>query len=378
MALPLPRCTRSPVRTLPRRPSTPCASSHVSFALAAVAKLEQQVARRAIICLQEVSRTWGARLHVYFRERGYTLLASHYDGAFSGYMGVAIAVPLDAYEMLDADVTRISDVKKWQREPPPSAVRKFLDAVAAVPAGALDGAWEGLLRAVPRNVKSSLISAAQKFRAARRDDREIATGKPFADPWPASRRRLNTAVSARVRDREGGARLAVTTYHMPCLFLQPQVMTIHAALAAQHARAFAGDDPHVLCGDFNFKPHEGLPPIPCYRLLTTGAIDERHEGYPTPPSWEPWRPVVEPLVSAYAEAAGEEPLFTNYVTFPDGSEFCETLDYIFHSGGDMACVGVLPTPETRHDCGPLPSVDEPSDHLMIGATLRVPVPTGQK
>lgn len=42
-------------------------------------------------------------------------------------------------------------------------------------------------------------------------------------------------VSLRLRERGSGAVLSVSTYHMPCMFELPRVMTIHAALAAQHA-----------------------------------------------------------------------------------------------------------------------------------------------
>ena len=56
---------------------------------------------------------------------------------------------------------------------------------------------------------------------------------------------------------------------MPCLFgsdAKVQVMTVHAALAAQRASAFAAGDPFILAGDFNLTP-DSAP----YRLLTTGV-----------------------------------------------------------------------------------------------------------
>jgi hypothetical protein len=46
------------------------------------------------------------------------------------------------------------------------------------------------------------------------------------------------------------------------------VMTIHSALAAQHAQKYARDDPCVLMGDFNF-----MPGSPQYDLLTKGDMD---------------------------------------------------------------------------------------------------------
>jgi len=53
------------------------------------------------------------------------------------------------------------------------------------------------------------------------------------------------------------------------------VMTIHSALAAQHAQKYARDDPYVLLGDFNFKPGS-----PQYDLLTKGTMDGQvREGF---------------------------------------------------------------------------------------------------
>jgi hypothetical protein len=46
-------------------------------------------------------------------------------------------------------------------------------------------------------------------------------------------------VSVRLRERSSGAVLSVSTYHMPCIYWMPPVMTIHASLAAQHAHVRA-------------------------------------------------------------------------------------------------------------------------------------------
>ena len=46
----------------------------------------------------------------------------------------------------------------------------------------------------------------------------------------------------------------VGTYHMPCAFRVPAIMTIHCALSTQHLQKFAKDDPYLLVGDFNIKP----------------------------------------------------------------------------------------------------------------------------
>lgn len=56
----------------------------------------------------------------------------------------------------------------------------------------------------------------------------------------------------------------------------------------------AGDTPHILCGDFNFRPESSM-----YRLVTTGVIEEDHPEYPEVPD-DMWKPTIRtPLKSAY-------------------------------------------------------------------------------
>ena len=42
------------------------------------AKLEEQVKRKAVICLQEVSTAWAGKLHTFFQKEDYYLISSHY------------------------------------------------------------------------------------------------------------------------------------------------------------------------------------------------------------------------------------------------------------------------------------------------------------
>jgi len=68
-----------------------------------------------------------------------------------------------------------------------------------------------------------------------------------------------------------------------------------------------------------------------------------------------------------------EPRFTNYASrrSPDGPDFMETLDYIFYSREHFNAEEVitLPTEAEAVKAGVCPNVTEPSDHLLIGATL---------
>lgn len=81
------------------------------------------------------------------------------------------------------------------------------------------------------------------------------------------------------------------------------------------------------------------------------------------------------MKSAYAEATGSEPAFTNYAWSDWDKEgpFQETLDYIFVSA-NVACEGVKPLPATKDEVrlqspSGFPTKAEPSDHVLIAADL---------
>jgi len=302
----------------------------------------------AVICLQEVSAPWIGELTPFFEEAGYTFVTGSYGSPFNGYMGVSLAWPTARFSSEEVAVTRVADTKSWpspprSEEPPRSKLRV-----------ALCGAWASL---------STLWRAPQK--------------RPF-DVWSETRRRHNFLVSANLRCKRSGRRVSVSTYHMPCLFgsdAKVQVMTNHAALAAQQALRFAGEGtPCVLAGDFNIKPADAP-----YKLLTTGTLPEEDPHMPpAAPHGDVWRPTLpKPMRSAYVLASGSEPEFTNLAMTkfakPGEPPFCETLDYIFVSDGwTVKAVRPLPSKEAVLDKGGVesyPTLEEPSDHTMIWADL---------
>jgi 2',5'-phosphodiesterase len=151
------------------------------------------------------------------------------------------------------------------------------------------------------------------------------------------------------------------------------VMTIHSDMAVKHVEQIAtehGDVPYILAGDFNIKPSE-----PVYRLLTTGEMDKDDAFYPTPKNGMEWSPSAKAMKSAYAEfdKGGSEPNFTNYAKVKDDEPFIDTLDYIFLSPS-WKVKGIRELPH-RDQCSPIPNLDveepEPSDHIMIAASLEV-------
>ena len=120
-----------------------------------------------------------------------------------------------------------------------------------------------------------------------------------------------------------------------------------------------------------------------YKLLTTGTLAADHPEFPALPKWDPWRPTLQAMQSAYAEAhpEGQEPATTNKAVRLIGkwgaepNAFGGTLDYVFVLGGESASLSVLealPLPdESVLKARPSwPTASIPSDHLVVGATLQ--------
>jgi len=75
----------------------------------------------------------------------------------------------------------------------------------------------------------------------------------------------------------------------------------------------------------------------------------------------PWRKV----------ANGAEPDFTNFAQIKDDPQFIDCLDYIFISPG-VEVAEVMQLPHRSEVKGPFPAPNEPSDHILLAATLRIP------
>ena len=124
-----------------------------------------------------------------------------------------------------------------------------------------------------------------------------------------------------------------------------------------------------------------------------------------PGGWS-WRPdLTVPMQSAYALVRGTEPAFTNYAkircvvhacplrlarwcramgvthglsgTRRNDPEFIDTLDYIFVSRR-CEVLDVLPLPDLAASkrAGPQPTAEQPSDHLLLAASIRFPTTRG--
>lgn len=158
---------------------------------------------------------------------------------------------------------------------------------------------------------------------------------------------------------------------MPCAYFAPKVMTIHAEMAAQRTQRLAGSDPYLLVGDFNIQPRSST-----YQLLTTGLLAPDDESYPSPSKYGmEWKAQLHPMKSAYATTPHGEPEFTNYAYVGNAEQpFQETLDYIFLSEHWNAVTDVKATyrkgDPVLANCPSFPNADEPSDHILIAATVQ--------
>jgi len=124
----------------------------------------------------------------------------------------------------------------------------------------------------------------------------------------------------------------------------------------------AGQD-FILAGNFNREPY-----TTAYRALTEKGYHDIH--FPKSNNYGiTYQPnVKQVLKSAYREKNGSEPVYTNFSDTPDGRNYCDTIDYIFH--GQLTVEKVLELPD--HPIGEsYPDATHPSNHLMIAATFRL-------
>tara|TARA_B100000524_G_scaffold348292_2_gene252341 strand:+ start:2039 stop:3499 length:1461 start_codon:yes stop_codon:yes gene_type:complete len=194
-------------------------------------------------------------------------------------------------------------------------------------------------------------------------------------------RAANRILVLRLRTRSSGTCFWIGTVHFPCNFKCPPAMVGFAALSAQIVQRLAGSEPCILAGDMNI-----LPDSSAYALLSTGHCPDGADR----PSLRrlrefgqrcEWRPELSSRMrSAYVVATGAEPELTNHAAtrFVHSARtkprhFTGTLDYIFMSEEWEGASDAVRTP-TQHELRAerrvsYPDAFEPSDHVLIGATL---------
>jgi mRNA deadenylase 3'-5' endonuclease subunit Ccr4 len=338
--------------------------------------LSSEVSRGAIICLQELTRGWAQRLHVYFAEHNYALVASHYGYTKNGYMGVAVAYPRDSMRLRHVALERVGDFLYSRRK----LTRRDLDSdsddgkSSKRSRSALSLLWTRVgfrLVSLALWLLSFFVMMARRLGIVGAGER-TASAERVVDPWHESVKRQNVVVLLELEIAESGRRVCVATYHMPCAFWSPPTMVLHAGAVAQLCASIAAerDAPLVLCGDWNFTP-TSTP----YELVTHGVVDIGNPDLPTPCA-DPTVFRIDrfehgPLTSAYWAVNGREPDFTNYSqTYRDDEPFIDTLDYIFFDAKQLHATAVASLPDRSQVDGPCPTLQEPSDHIKLSASFQ--------
>lgn len=314
-----------------------------------------------IICLQEVCQDWANYLIAWFENFGYHFVYRLYGPAKSGYMGVGVAYQRAAFGLIDCSVARVAD----------SVTGIVSTACAATESCA----------AVARPMSCTdlpgwLFNCATNFSlfgsAANAHEPQEAN-----DLLKYIYRKYQCMVLLQLECRRSNRRFYVATCHMPCDWRKPNVMMLHALVLSRCIARNVCDAtaPVIFAGDFNSQPGDLA-----YRALTAPLCD-------LPSSTgdarldKLFQVVVQdlkfdfvPFVSAYCQVDGTEPDFTNHARIKwkhgSGQEFQATIDYIFLR--NCTAIDVLDL-SSIDSTALLPSalLNEPSDHLMLAATIKI-------
>ena len=96
-------------------------------------KLLTETRAKSIICLQELSQKWQGPLEVFFEQNNYQLITGLYGRSFNGYMGIALAYPLDVFSAESVEVQTLADVGTWPTPPQTDSESKKLTSTLTFP-----------------------------------------------------------------------------------------------------------------------------------------------------------------------------------------------------------------------------------------------------
>ena len=245
-------------------------------------KLDAEIDKEAIICLQEVSTLWGGSLYAYFANKGYVFVNTNYGNKFNGYMGVGIAVPRHRYVIEDVDITRIADTKMTVRQPKPPVILQLIKSWLIDPTIRLLRSlsilkpYEGTPWEMALNRHNQMLSIRLRAITTNNITTDDASVLQVDNTANDVNNNSNVNSDSTLLATNSNQSFVVGTYHMPCMFKLPGVMLIHTALSAQHIQRYSKGDPYLFLGDFNFKPRDTT-----YKLVTTGKVDSAVSEYTT-------------------------------------------------------------------------------------------------
>jgi endonuclease/exonuclease/phosphatase family metal-dependent hydrolase len=290
-------------------------------------ELEQEIRlhENTVICIQELSIIVLPKLELFFRRLNYSFFHNLYGERHHDYMGVGIALPL-SMELNSISIIKIGDYIR--------SISKLREKETNF----LTWGWNLYQFAINKFIE------------------------PAANPWKTAMTQSNTLICLQVQI--DGKSVWIGTYHMPCLYKDPDIMAIHSSVVKDSMFELADGKDFILAGDFNIKPRDA-----CYKaLIEKGYVDCN---FPDSTTYDiSYRPNTEQVMkSAYREKNGAEPAYTNFSHKSHSERFCETLDYIFFNG-DLTVEEVLSLPDSPTSEA-YPDETHPSDHLMIAATFRL-------
>jgi len=340
--------------------------------------VESNAASLPVFCLQEVSRLWAGNLTAWFNARNYTFVPSLYGREFNGYMGCAIAVPLDAFSITDCKIDRLSETQDfWPVDPAEELQWKNRHKKKKSPKDKeekVKGWWKSFCELFSSSTNPDEKSEVDEVEA---DDEGVP--KPHEEKiqeyWHKAKYRHNTVIAVQLSPSSSSSKgdtFWVGNYHMPCSFWSPPLMSIHTAILGQYMEALSKNNkiPFVLAGDFNFSPQH-----PQYQIMVNGALSPlATSATPVFPSWwdTKWTPTLKrSLRSAYKEHFGREPDCTNYAFIDPGPDpFIDTLDYVFLSN-NINILDARELPNRLDINGPMPNKKYESDHLLLCTDLEI-------
>lgn len=274
-------------------------------------ELSKKINDGYIICIQELSEEWLSKLLVHFNKYGYTFI---YD---SGWLGVGIAFPRK-YTLEDMNLVCVGD-----------EIKKSASYI---------------------NKNTGIFINIYNW---------IFNIKDTKDSWQLAIDKKNKYIKVTLSE-EKSKPFDVYTYHMPCTFINPDLMLIQACGLLSYVERDAETRPYILAGDFNSKPNEEV-----YDMITKGIVRTVNSNkFSSLPRFH-----ITPLKSSYNEAKGREPKFTcSAQSRINNKLFRDTIDYIFYSDGFNV--------KSVDDIGkrllkPFPCETEGSDHIMISAVLEL-------
>lgn len=289
-------------------------------------QLKQEISHHenTIICLQEICLDTLPKLELFFRGLNYSFFHSLYGPRTQNYLGIGIAIPV-TMQLKSIAYIKIGDY-----------IRSMSKSHEKSPTLLTWGRewWQFFIN---------------RFT------------KPVVDIWSMAMSQENTLISLQlVIDNKV---VHVANYHMPCKYLIPDLMHIHASVVKDVMFNLTAGENFILSGDFNFKPRDNT-----YRILTElGYSYKPPESSMFEISYQPNSEQV--LKSAYREKTGSEPVYTNFRDVEKSPNFCETLDYIFFQG-QLRVEAVFELPD-QPKSESYPDETHPSDHLLIAASFRL-------